>query len=91
MVVRDRVGRKRYILLRQDSLKAIRPVIEDALGDLSFRLSHGDPPYTIIRVDHRVATRAREALNAHADLTTLLTSGTIRTIKERIAHLRERR
>ena len=76
MVVRDRVGRRRYIAFTTNGQRPSRTKLERELGG-RWKLTAYEDGYGILRVGHTEVATARSALEA-AGAQPIVTSGTIR-------------
>ncbi len=88
MVVRDRVGRKRYIVVlfpAEVSRREANRLLSERLS-IPFRLTYHAGRGGIVLVKHTDKERAIEEMNA-GGLRTVKTSGTIRKAKEILARV----
>lgn len=86
MVVKDEVGRRRYVAFQPPQPRPSRHDLNRRLGPRSWRLTVYTGEVGILRVPHDDAGRARSALEAEG-ATPLTTSGTIRAAKEHVGVL----
>lgn len=82
VVVKDQVGRRRYIAFEPPQPRPSRHELNRRLGPRSWRLTVYTGEVGILRVPHVDAETARSSL-AEEGATPLTTSGTIRAAKER--------
>lgn len=92
MVVKKRRGRKRYILFNhangvsKDKIaKNLSKEFEGLDGKIKWKLINYDSKTGIVRIDHTLATRAREIMNqseTELKIQTIRTSGTLKGLKK---------
>jgi RNase P/RNase MRP subunit POP5 len=92
VVVKEKRGRKRYILFNhakgvsKDRIaKILSKEFEGLGGKIMWKLINYDSRTGIVRVDHKVATRARVIMNQSGtefEVKTLRTSGTLKGLKK---------
>tara|TARA_Y100000746_G_scaffold67499_1_gene56284 strand:+ start:557 stop:838 length:282 start_codon:yes stop_codon:yes gene_type:complete len=91
MVVKEKKGRKRYILFTHSSQskhnieKFIHEKINILKSKIKCRLIKLDSENGIIRVDHRLLTEVRNIMNKKSGelrLKTIRTSGTLKSLKK---------
>ena len=92
MVVKKRRGRKRYILFNhangvsKDKIdKNLSKEFEGLDGKIKWKLINYDSKTGIVRIDHKLATRAREIMNqseTELKIQTIRTSGTLKGLKK---------
>ncbi len=92
MTVKDKVGRKRYILIEIDkeiSKGKIRSIIghkiDSKIKGNKWRLINKEGKTIILRVDHKVADIVREEMNSvneGIEFKSIKTSGTIKSLKK---------
>jgi|TARA_B100001123_G_C15121441_1_gene951515 RNase P/RNase MRP subunit POP5 len=92
VTVKDKVGRKRYILIEIDkeiSKGKIRSIIEHKMdkeiGENRWRLINKEGKTIILRVDHKVADIVRKEMNGvneGVEFKSIKTSGTIKSLKK---------
>ena len=92
MTVKEKVGRKRYILIeinREISKGKIRSIIKDKIDDESvknrWRLINKEGKTIILRVDHKIVDVVRKEINGvteGVEFKSIKTSGTIKNLKK---------
>ena len=92
MTVKDKVGRKRYILIEIDkeiSKGKIRSIIKDKIDDEGvknrWRLINKEGKTIILRVDHKIVDIVRKEINGimeGVEFKSIKTSGTIKNLKK---------
>ena len=93
MTVKEKVGRKRYILVEMDNKvskakmkKIIGTLLNGTTGKIEWRLMNMKGKTMIVRVDHRIASSVRKELNGvieGVEFKSLKTSGTMRSLKNK--------
>tara|TARA_B100001146_G_C15819154_1_gene280140 strand:+ start:212 stop:508 length:297 start_codon:yes stop_codon:yes gene_type:complete len=91
MTVKDKVGRKRYILIETDekvSKMKMKKIMENILNEknekVRWRVMNSKEKMIIVRVDHKVSDLVRKELNGMIEgvkFKSLKTSGTMKSLK----------
>ena len=91
MTVKDKVGRKRYILIETDeqvSKMKMKNIMENILNEknekIRWRVMNSKEKLMIVRVDHKVSDLVRKELNGMIEgvkFKSLKTSGTMKSLK----------
>ena len=91
MTVKDKVGRKRYILIETDdkfSKMKMKKIMENILNGtnekIRWRVMNSKEKMMIVRVDHKVSDLVRKELNGMIEgvkFKSLKTSGTMKSLK----------
>ena len=91
MTVKDKVGRKRYILIETDeqiSKMKMKNIMENILNEknekIRWRVMNSKEKMMIVRVDHKVSDLVRKELNGMIEgvkFKSLKTSGTMKSLK----------
>lgn len=88
MVVKEKRGRRRYILFSHSNInrktveKFIKSEIKSLGGKITTKLISFDSQNGILRVDHMISVKCRDVINKNSDLglSTIKTSGTLKSL-----------
>ena len=93
MVVKEKRGRKRYILFnhakgvpKNKIANILSKAFQGLRGKIRWKLINYDSKTGIVRIDHKLATRAREIMNqseTELKIQTIRTSGTLKGLKKK--------
>ena len=92
MVVKEKRGRKRYILFnhakgvpKNKIANVLSKAFEGLGGKIMWKLINYDSRTGVVRVDHKIVARARDIMNQSGtefEVKTLRTSGTLKGLKK---------
>lgn len=88
MVVKDKIGRQRYILFISDrSKKEVMELVKKYKGKIRLKLIQYDRNYGIIRCGHKEKEEVINFLNS-CGLRTIKTSGTIKKLRKLLRNVK---